>query len=78
MRQVFSILRAATRWCLQYPLGRSQWLSLGAWLVLLALGMLALGQYVAFSTNRDADLYDQGAYLMLAEKNRDWWPSATE
>jgi len=72
-------LGAAMRWSLRHPLGRSQWIALGVWLVVLSAGMLALGQYVAFTTNREVDLYDQGAYLMLAEKNRDaLWPSATD
>lgn len=79
MSRLREALGAVVRWSLQHPLGRSQWIALGVWLVLLSCGMLALGQYVAFTTNRDVELYDQGAYLMLAEKNRDaLWPAATD
>jgi len=79
MNSLRAFVSAAVRWCLRHPLGRSQWIALGVWLAALAAGMLALGEYVALTTNRDADLYDQGAYLMLAEKCRaEWWPAATD
>lgn len=79
MNRLREILRVVVRWCLLHPLGRSQWIVLGAWLLALALGMLALGGYMALATNRDAELYDQGAYLRLAETNRtSAWPVATD
>lgn len=79
MNRLRDFLRAAMQWCLLHPLGRSQWIALGVWLLALAGGMLALGEYVALTTNRDPDLYDQGAYLMLAETTRGTaWPAATD
>ncbi len=79
MNRLLGLLSTAVRWCLLHPLGRSQWIALGVWLALLAGGMLALGEYVALTTNRDPELYDQGAYLMLAEKTRGaLWPAATD
>lgn len=79
MKRLLEALRAAMRWCLRFPLGRSQWLALGAWLVLLAMAMLAFGGYIAFTTNRNVERADQAMYLILAEKTRgELWPAATD
>ena len=79
MNRVAQFFRTALSWCVHYPLGRSQWIALGVWLVALGGGMLALGEYVALTTNRDADLYDQSAYLGLVETDRtSLWPTTTD
>jgi hypothetical protein len=79
MKRLADSLQAAMRWCLDHPLGRSQWIALGAWLVLLSTGMLAMGGYIVLKTNRDPERADQSAYLMLAEKTRGVpWPTATD
>lgn len=79
MNRLGSFLRAALQWCLQFPLGRSQWVTLGIWLVAIAAVMLTLGGSIAQNTNRDPELYDQGAYLRVAEQNRTaLWPTQTD
>ena len=73
------LIRSGARWCLQQPLGRSQWLVLVLWLSALAITMITLGDYIAQTTNRDLEQFDQGAYLRVAEQNRDsWWPAGTD
>jgi hypothetical protein len=79
MSRVGEFLRAALDWTLRFPLGRSQWIFLGLWLLLLGCGMIELGDRIAGTTNVDPESYDQGAYIRLAEQNRSaWWPTVTD
>lgn len=79
MNRFREIVHATVAWLLAHPLRRSQWMALAAWLLALSAGMLALGEYIALKTNQDVSLYDQAAYLAVAEKNESaWWPAATD
>jgi hypothetical protein len=79
MSRFREIVRAAGEWLLAHPLRGSHWIALAVWLLALSAGMIALGEYVALTTNRDVELYDQAAYLAVAEKNESaWWPAATD
>jgi len=79
MKRAAEILRQVLAWTLQYPLGRSQWIALVLWTLLLAGGTISLGDRIASTTNLDAEKFDQGAYLRVAEQNRpQLWPAATD
>ncbi len=79
MNRLREITHASVQWLLAHPLRRSHWIVLAVWLLALSAGMLALGEYVALKTNQDVSLYDQAAYLAVAEKNETaWWPAATD
>jgi hypothetical protein len=79
MTRLGEILHAAMDWTLRYPLGRSQWIILGAWYLLLAGGMIEFGDRITSTTNVDPEAYDQGAYVRVAEQNRSaWWPTVTD
>lgn len=79
MTRLGEFLRAALERSLRFPLGRSQWIILGLWFLLLAGGMIEFGDRIARTTNVDPEAYDQGAYVRVAEQNRSaWWPTVTD
>jgi hypothetical protein len=79
MSRAVEFLRTALDWTLRYPLGRSQWIFLSLWFLLLAGGMIEFGDRIASTTNIDPESYDQGAYVRVAEQNRSaWWPTVTD
>lgn len=79
MIRISEICRSALEWALRYPLRRSQWIVLAVCLLLLAIGMIEFGDRIAIATNTDSESYDQGAYLRVAERNRDaFWPTVTD
>lgn len=79
MTRFVEILRAAVDWTLRFPLGRSQWIVLVLWSLILAGGMIEFGDRIASATNVDPEAYDQGAYVRVAEQNRAaWWPTVTD
>jgi hypothetical protein len=79
MTKAAQIFRAALNWSLRHPLGRTQWIVLVLWSLLLAGGMIGFGDRISSATNVDPALYDQGAYIRVAEQNRGaWWPAVTD
>ncbi len=66
-------------WLMANPLGRSQWIALTGWLVVVAIWMVMLGNHIAGTTNQDMEHSDQKAYLLVTLQNRKLvWPEATD